>query len=411
MREPVAVLGVDGGALSARAGAFLAGATLVVGGTRHLSTVNGIPASAELLPLGNVESALTRIRAHPGRTVVLASGDPGFFGILRAIRRAALPCVVEPAISSVALAFARLGLPWDDAVVVSAHGTTGERALRRAVNACRAHSTVAVLTGPGAGPDELAAALPGRRLVVASRLGHPDERVGEYPDAADWPAPTVVLALPPRLDNTARAGAAFYERVPIVSEAGWLAGAPAAPDRWALPESAFEHRDSMITKAEIRALVLARLGPRTGDLVWDVGAGSGSVAVECARFGAAAVAVDRDADAYSPIVHNAAVYGVEVDVVIDTAPACLERLPDPDAVFVGGGGLDVLAACAARRPARLVAAFAAVERVGPALAAMTAAGYAAEGTQLQANRLSPLPDGTHRLAAVNPVTVLWGVLS
>ncbi|OLB64273.1 MAG: precorrin-6Y C5,15-methyltransferase (decarboxylating) subunit CbiT [Actinobacteria bacterium 13_2_20CM_2_72_6] len=165
----------------------------------------------------------------------------------------------------------------------------------------------------------------------------------------------------------------------------------------------------MITRAEVRALVLARLGPRLGDLVWDVGAGSGSVAVECARFGAAVVAVECEPAAAATIRANAARFGVELAVVAESAPECLVELPDPDAVFVGGGGLAVLDACTARRPARLVAAYAAVERVGPALAALDGAGYATEGVQLQANRLAPLPDGSHRLAATNPVYVVSGV--
>jgi precorrin-6Y C5,15-methyltransferase (decarboxylating) len=102
---------------------------------------------------------------------------------------------------------------------------------------------------------------------------------------------------------------------------------------------------------------------------------------------------------------------VEVGVIAATAPECLADLPDPDAVFVGGGGLGVLAACAARRPARLVAGYAAVERVGPALATLAGAGYDAHGVQVQANRLAALPDGTHRLAATNPVYLVSGALT
>src|SRR5437660_11459571 len=96
---------------------------------------------------------------------------------------------------------------------------------------------------------------------------------------------------------------------------GWVAGNPPTPAGWALPEAAFAHRDSMITKAEVRAVVLARLGPRLGDLVWDVGAGSGSVAVECARLGAAVVAVERDPAACDLVTRNAADFGVDVAVV------------------------------------------------------------------------------------------------
>jgi precorrin-6Y C5,15-methyltransferase (decarboxylating) len=392
----ITVVGIDDRPLSTLAAARLAGATLVAGAARHLSMVAGAGAAdgVETLVLGDVAAAVRRLAAHGGPTVVLASGDPGFFGIVRALRRAGLRPEVLPAVSSVALAFARIGEPWDDAVVVSAHGTAGERALRRAVNTCRAYPRVAVLTGPGAGPAELAAALPDRRVVVAARLGRPDERVDDF-DGGPWPDPNVVLVLAP--DRPA--------------EARWLAGRDAGPAGWALPESAFAHRDSMVTKAEVRALVLARLGPRAGDLVWDVGAGSGSVAVECARLGAAAVAVERDPTAADLVARNAMAHGVAVDVVVGAAPAVLAGLPDPDAAFVGGGGPDVLAAVAARRPARLVATFAAVDRIGPAVSGLAGAGYAVDGSQLQANRLAALPDGGHRLAATNPVTVVWGVLS
>jgi len=387
----IAVLGTP---LAAGAAERVAAATLVVGADRHLSTVD---TSAERVALGDVPSAVARLAAHDGPAVVLASGDPGFFGIVRALRAAGLDIEVLPAPSSVAIAFARLGLPWDDALVVSAHG----RSLRPAVHACRAHRKVAVLTGPGTGPAELGAALRDlpRRLVVAECLGGADERVCETTPAqaatGQWRDPNVVLVL----------GAD-----PVAPAPGWVAGNPPGPAGWALPEAAFAHRDSMITKAEVRAVALARLGPRLGDLVWDIGSGSGAVAVECARFGAAVVAVERDPKACEAIRANARLFGVELAVVEAAAPDCLAELPEPDAVFVGGGGLDVLRACAARRPARLVAALAAVERFGPAATALREAGYPAEGVQLQANRLAALPDGTHRLAATNPVHLVTGVL-
>ncbi|NJC73270.1 precorrin-6y C5,15-methyltransferase (decarboxylating) subunit CbiE [Planosporangium thailandense] len=381
----ITVIGCDGGPLPPGAEPLVAEATLVVGAARHLSQVD---TGAERIVLGAVRDAVTRLSTHDGRAVVLASGDPGFFGIVATLRRAGLRPAVIPAPSSVAHAFARLGLPWDDALVVSAHG----RDLRRAVNVCRAHRKVAVLTAPGAGPRELSAALDGlpRRLVVASRLGTPDERI-TGPEG-DWADPNVVLVLGSAPEPSPR----------------WLAGARPTPAGWALPENAFAHRDSMITKAEVRALVLARLGPRLGDLVWDIGAGSGSVAVECARLGAAVVAVERDADACERVRRNADAFNVDVGVVHGAAPAALAGLPDPDAVFVGGGGVSVLAACLERRPVRVVAAYAAVERVGPVLEVLTVAGYRAEGTQLQANRLAPLPGGVHRLEATNPVYVVWG---
>ncbi len=176
---------------------------------------------------------------------------------------------------------------------------------------------------------------------------------------------------------------------------------------WALGEEAFEHRDSMVTKPEVRAMALARLGPRLGMLVWDIGAGSGSMAVECARFGAAVIAVDRDPAQCARVAANARRHGTEVRVVGGAVPEALDALPDPDAVFIGGGGLAAVTAVAARRPARIVVALAAVQRAGPALEALAGAGYTVDGTLLQASRMTPLPDGAHRLAAANPVFLLW----
>jgi len=332
-------------------------------------------------------------------------------------------------------------------VVVSAHG----RDLRPAVNVCRAHPKVAVLTGPGAGPAEIAAALAGweRRLVVCERLGSGAEQVTDCSPATaatrTWTGPNVVLVLadsvimglvPSRRhqshDHEAGSGdrASGVPGVPgEVSRAGRLGwvwprqAVPAAGDEavpaaagggppivsagWALDEEQFDSRDAVITKAEVRALALARLAPAPGTLVWDVGAGSGSVGVECARFGAAVIAVERDARRCGRIRANARRHAVDVRTVQGEAPRVLDGLPAPDAVFVGGGGQPVIEAVAGRRPPRIVVALAAVERAGAALATLTAAGYAADGALLHAARFAPLPGDVHRLAATNPVFLVW----
>jgi precorrin-6Y C5,15-methyltransferase (decarboxylating) len=141
--------------------------------------------------------------------------------------------------------------------------------------------------------------------------------------------------------------------------------------------------------------------------VWDVGAGSGSVAVECARLGSAALAVERRPDDAARIAANAAAHGVDVRVVAGDAPAALAGLPRPDAVFVGGGGPDVVAAAAAARPQRIVVALAALDRLAPTRAALH--GYRVDGVQLAAARFADLPDGAVRLAATNPILLLWGM--
>lgn len=170
---------------------------LVVGGRRHLDAL-GVPDERRVV-LGALSPAVERLKALPDGddALVLASGDPGFHGIVRRLREEGLELAVTPAVSSVAAAFAAVALPWDDAAVVSAHG----RPVDDAVAAARRHPKVAVLTGPGAGVRELAAALAGwpRRYVVAERLGEPDQRVREL--SADEAAiaevvePNVVLIL------------------------------------------------------------------------------------------------------------------------------------------------------------------------------------------------------------------------
>ena len=393
MTEAPTVIGVDGGPLPPGAAQALAEAEVVVGAARHLDSVR-VPSSAERVELGDVELALRKLRGH---AVMLASGDPGFFGIVRLLRQHGIKPVVLPARSSVQQVFARLGRSWDDVAVVSAHG----RALGPAVNVCRARAATAVLTAPGAGPAEIGAALDGwpRTLVVAERLGMPDERLTTLPAAAaatcNWDPLNVV---------------ACFRDPAAVPPRGWCAGGEPVPppEGWALADAAFSHRAGMITKVEVRAFALARLAPRPGTLVWDVGAGSGSTAVECARLGAAALAVERRADDTARIRANAEAYGVEVRVVAGEAPAALAGLPGPDAVFVGGGGPDVVAAAAAAGPERLVVALAALDRIAPTRAAMHAAGYVVEGVQLAASRLAELPDGAVRLAATNPITILWG---
>ncbi len=399
---------VLGAALAGDHRELIAGAALVLGARRHLDAAGVRPERA--LALGPLAPALDALDAltstdPQARAVVLASGDPGFFGIVRALAERFGPDTldVRPGTSSIAEAFARLGLPWDDAVVVSAHG----RDPHPAFNVCRARRKTAVLTAPGAGPAELGAALlatPGieRRLVVARDLGSADERVERVTPAQaaarDWPGVHVLLCL-------AADG-------PAVGPIRSVAGDPGVPPGgWALPEERFEHRDAMVTKAEVRALALARLGPRLGELVWDVGAGSGSVAVECARLGAAVVAVERAEDGVRRVRANALAHDVDLSVVHGSAPAALAGLPTPDAVFVGGGGADlpdIVTACARRARRTVVVTLAAVDRVPGVRAALLAAGFTAEGVQLQASRLAPLPGGVSRLAATNPVFVLWG---
>ncbi|MFD1152396.1 bifunctional cobalt-precorrin-7 (C(5))-methyltransferase/cobalt-precorrin-6B (C(15))-methyltransferase [Saccharothrix hoggarensis] len=268
------------------------------------------------------------------------------------------------------------GRSWAEVTVVDA----AEAGPRHALNVCRARPAVVV---SGADPAELARGLAGwrRTLVVESAAGlstvDPADAV-----ARPWPEPGAILCLAEqRFAPTPR---------------GW------APDDWALPDDEFAHREGMVAVAEVRALALARLAPRPGVLVWDVGAGPGAVGVECARLGAAVVAVERDPVQCVRIIANASAHGADVRVV-EAELAEAGELPRPDAVFIGGGGVVVVRRCARTGAGRVVVATRDLDRVVAARDALLEAGYDVQGSQLSAARLAG-----GALLATNPVTVLWG---
>jgi precorrin-6Y C5,15-methyltransferase (decarboxylating) len=294
---------------------------------------------------------------------------------------------VHPAPSAAALAFARAGLAWDDAVVVSAHGRPVEPALDAVVH----HSKVAVLTSPEHPPESLGRGLVaagcGRRVVVvAARLGEPDEEVwtGDLAGLAGgrFDARSVVLCLAPEPRGDAGPG--------------WA---------WGLPDHTYQHRDGLITKAEVRAVALGKLRLPAAGVLWDVGAGSGSVAAECARLspGLRVFAIERRPDDAHRLLANLA--GTGAAVVEGNAPDVLAGLPDPDRVFVGGGGLAVLDAVMSRvRPGgTVVATYAALDR---AAAAATRLGHLVQVAVSRGVAIGA--DRAVRLAADNPVFVCWG---
>jgi len=394
----ITVVGLDGRPLDEEIERLLKDAALVAGGERHLKMA-GVEGERTVVLKGDLSEALARIEGTEGPVVVLASGDPGFFGIVRLLggRFGKESMRVVPGLSSVALAFARAGLSWDDAITVSAHG----RDPRRAVNVCRAHPKVAVLTSPDFGPAVLAQTLGGlnRTFVVAEKLDEPDERViqGDATTIAgmEWEDPNVVLVL----DEGRGSGSK-----------GWISSGIQSPAQWALPEDEFERRSGMITKSPTRAFVLSRLGPGLGDLIWDVGAGSGSVAIECARLGAATIAIERDPESCARIRNNTERHNVYVQLVEGEAPEVLRDLPEPDAVFVGGTGCDFeeivkLAAVRARRS--VVLALVGLERVVPATHILEDCGHEVETTFLQTSRMKGVGE-LHRLAAESNVFVVSG---
>ncbi|NGO71528.1 precorrin-6y C5,15-methyltransferase (decarboxylating) subunit CbiE [Streptomyces boncukensis] len=386
MADRVTVIGWDGTPLTDAARSALGAATLVAGAARHLALPE-VPSGAERIRLGSATLAARRIARHRGSAVVLADGDPGFFGVVRTLRAPehGLEVEVVPAVSSVATAFARAGMPWDDARVVVAH----TRTLRRVVNVCRAHPKVAVLTSPGAGPAELALLLAGvhRTFVICEALGTEREEVTVLTSdkVADhtWRDPNLVIVVGGIGGGPQAEGAD-----------GWIAGPDPGHQSgvrgWALPATAYAGEPAPAKDSEagqLRAAQLARLGPRVGDLVWDIGAGSGAFAVEAARFGAAVIAVDADADACARTHAAARRFGVQMETAHGAAPQILENLPEPDVVRIGGGGVATLAAVAERRPARVVTHAATRDEAEARGRALAEGGYAVECALLQSVEL------------------------
>lgn len=388
-RARIAVVGLSGGEpVGKEAWHALETAELVVGGRRHLDMLR--PTCPGVVIEGDLLAVLDAIEAHDGRVCVVASGDPGFFGMVRSLAERFGPerLEVHPAPSSVAMAFARVGLAWDDAVVVSAHG----RPLDAAIAALGNTGKAAVLTSPTNPPEAVGRALQARaplgaslQAVVCSRLGESDESVTRC-----------------TLDDLA-AGA--WDPLSVVILLGDQAVGSRSALAWGLHEDRFAHRDGMITKAEVRAVALGKLGVPSSGVLWDIGAGSGSVAIECAALAPClrVIALERNAADAQRIEANAAAHGVTVEVVVDEAPDALAGLPDPDRVFVGGGGIDVLDAVLARLgpTGRVVATYAALDR---ALQAYNRLGSMVE---VSVSRAETLGDGV-RLAANNPVLIAWG---
>ncbi|GAA2793706.1 precorrin-6y C5,15-methyltransferase (decarboxylating) subunit CbiE [Crossiella cryophila] len=328
MTEPVAVVGIgaDGWpGLAPPAQLEVRAAQVLLGSSRQLDLVpDKVTAERVAWPTPMLPALPGLLERHRGRRIcVLASGDPMFFGIGSTLARLLGPqrLHVLPHASSLSLACARLGWPLEAVDVVSAVGRPVEL-LHPFIQPGR---RVLVLSAGGGTPAEVAALLTVRgygpsRLTVLERLGGKDERVVTG-TAGEWSLPRTAALNVIALDCVADPGTQLLPTVP------------------GLPDSAFDH-DGQLTKREVRALTLARLAPVPGQLLWDVGAGAGSVAIEWSRVhpSCRAIAVERESERADRITRNAYALGVPgIEVVLGEAPSALDGLEAPAAVFVGGG--------------------------------------------------------------------------
>jgi precorrin-6B C5,15-methyltransferase / cobalt-precorrin-6B C5,C15-methyltransferase len=338
----IGVDGVDG--LSPAARDLISSAAVVFGGRRHLALAGSlIRGEARAWP-SPFNDAVDGVLMQRGRRVcVLASGDPFLYGIgaILAGRIDPAEMLAVPAPSAFSLAAARLGWPLQETTQVSLHG--------RSIDLLRPHlqpgMRVLALTSGCGGPAALAqliceAGFGGSSVTVLEALGGAGERIrsttAEAFDLGDIDDLNVVAVV-------VRAG-------PVARVIARAAG---------LADALFEH-DGQITKREIRAVTLSALAPRRGELLWDIGAGSGSVAIEwmLADPSLLAIAIERRSDRAARIRRNARAFGVpSLEVIEGEAPAALQGLTAPDAIFIGGGAIATLDAALPwlRRNGRLVA--------------------------------------------------------
>ena len=343
-------------------------AAVLVGSPRHLSYFPHV--TAETWALEDLKATLDRLRRwleadKPGFAVVLASGDPLFFGLGRLLLEH-LPTEAlsfYPHLSAVQLAFSRLKLPWQGATLISAHGRSTDE-LQTALR--RGDDLIAVLTDPTHTPAVLG------QLILALELPSTyglwvGENLGGEAETIHPLTPESVV------------GRSFAPLNVVVLQRQLGASVdPANLPLMGLPDRAFltfSDRPGLITKRDIRIQILADLAPQAQQVVWDVGAGTGSVSVEVNRLcpTAQVYAIEKTAAGHSLIQQNQSRLGnANLHPIYGAAPEALAPLPDPDRIFVGGSGgqlTAILDLCARRlRPqGRIVLALATLEHTGTVL--------------------------------------------
>jgi len=402
--EPVRVIGLAPGSLTQppSCGTILSGADLVVGGKRLLAAcpTPGI----ETLPIaGPLQAILDTIRkaAEQGKkVVVLADGDPLFFGFGKRLGEefGRENLIVEPNVSTMQIAAARLGLPWQEMDFVSLHGRSDFSPLYAAL--VRA-DLIAVFTDAVNTPAEVARALLERgadcfSMTVLEELGTPGEQIRPLSLPETWGMDFAPLNL-------------------VILERQYP---PEIELALGIPDHFYLHQKNLITKLPVRAAGLAHLGVEPESTVWDLGAGSGSVSIEASHLArrGRVFAVERHKTRAAMIRENIRRTGAWlVDTILGSTPGCLEDLPDPDRIFIGGGLggqtneetslLEI--ACQRLKPrGRMVVHTILLDSLHAAKDHFQKLGWHFGVTQLQASATDSLA-GDLRFKAQNPVFILW----
>lgn len=409
---PVHVIGMGLGPedLTARHHKIISKAQILAGGRRHLACFKDHPAEKKRIT-GDMRGLIRHIRIEMREklVVVLASGDPNFFGIAPLLVESlgTENVVIHPNISSVAAAFSRIKERWDDAVVVSLHGRRPENSF---LDAVAASPKVVLFTDSKRTPAWIAGQLieaghEQARMCVLENLGASNEHVGWY--------------LPAEAANRTFAALNVVVVKSLTSDTG-----PALPLdsngrvrlQIGMPEGRYLHETELITKAEVRAVSISKLRLWPGLTLWDLGAGSGSVAIEASLLlrGGKVIAVEQNPRRISHIRQNRKRFKVRnLEIVQARLPDGLEGLSPPDRIFIGGGGEDLLpiikaAASHLKSGDVMVVNTILLASLDGAMTLLKRLGFAAEVIQVQVSRGRTMPFG-ERLEALNPVWIVSGL--
>lgn len=402
-------VGLEGaGGLPDQIQALIQESSLLVGSARHLSYFPEYP--GKRLVLEDLQAAIAQIeqRSFCEITVILVSGDPLFFGLGRLLL-AQIPAeqlTFHPHISSIQLAFSRIKVPWQDARLISAHG----RSLDEAIQALQQGADkIAILTDRNNHPIAIAQLLVALDLPsdyefwVCENLGGDGEQVAQYDleHLLGEPSPTFaslnIVVLLRRSQQSADFNPDTLPRLGL-------------PDRSFL---SFADRPGLMTKREIRVLVLGELALIPKAIVWDIGAGTGSVSIEIARLfpETQIYAIEQTAMGATLIEQNCRRFGVQnIQVICSKAPDGLGPLPPPDRIFIGGSGgnlSEILAICGDRLAPNgaIVLALATLEHLSQVLDWVKAGNWHYRLLQVQISRSVPISSLT-RLSPLNPVTLV-----
>jgi len=402
--KPVAIIGIGMTLedLTARHLDIIDKADILVGGKRLLNLFEESRARKKIIGkdiTGVVNFVKQEMKKK--RVVVLASGDPMYFGIGRRLVNAvgAQHAVVYPNISSVAAAFGRIKEPWDDAGAISLHGRQNKNRLLKALEE---ENKIAVFTDPNNNPAWLAAYLMENQFLnyemcVLEALGSDAERVSWHTLAE---AAKLKFA-DPNMVILKRSSSGVKDKLPLFF---------GSPDSW------YDHQKGLITKSEIRAIALSKLCLSTENILWDLGAGSGSISIEASLIikKGKIVAVEKNPERVKHIKKNKKKFGIgNLKVIQSELPKGLEKLPPPDRIFIGGGGrgLKSIINTAGRflKPQGvMVINTVLIPNVETARATLEKLDFNTEIIQVQINRSRQMP-WAERLEALNPVWIITGI--